>query len=259
VIDSPICLPSENKALTKAEPKSKSPTKLKSLVKNPKLLQETPPNNVVTSSQMPGKPKVSIDAYFKLNIDSIQKQTDSNKASSNCIKSLSKSATKFNPPDSILPLLTETGLQQQRTIKKSEPFEIDPKRCCKCQQFYDESRMTKNAPNRRITDSCGHSICFACFIRSHTLKTGVCGTCGDCPICKRTCSECNQENYNLEESMNFLNEENDVKLNTERNNNTQNASDCSMKDTIIDETVLESESNYPQHKVVKNQSDQVYL
>ncbi len=241
-MDSPIQLLDENKGQKKANGPLKSPRKL---FKQP---QKTPPNNVVTSSQMPGRHQVNIDAYFKLDIESIQGPSDQTES----IQNLSRSATKFVPPKVISPLLGK-GKHQQRP----GPPEYDPKRCSKCQQLYDESRMTKNAPNRRITDSCGHSICFACFIRSHTVGTGVCGTCGDCPVCKRTCGGCNQENLNLEESMNVANEDNEERINSNKNNNSKNACNSSMRNTIIDETVLESDEIEPPYEVANNQSYRV--
>lgn len=75
---------------------------------------------------------------------------------------------------------------------KSRLIEEDQSKCTKCLIVYDKTG-NRNAPNRKITESCGHSICFTCF-KMMMIQGSDCSLCGDCVICKQTCRDCNSEN-----------------------------------------------------------------
>lgn len=75
---------------------------------------------------------------------------------------------------------------------KSRPIEEDQSKCNKCNSVYDTTG-NRNAPSRKITESCGHSICFTCF-KLVMIQGSDCSLCGDCVICKQTCRDCNIEN-----------------------------------------------------------------
>jgi len=57
--------------------------------------------------------------------------------------------------------------------------------------------------------------------------------------------------------MNIANEDNEERINSNKNNNSKNTCNSSMRNTIIDETLLESDGIDAPYEVANNQSYQV--
>ncbi len=123
-------------------------------------------------------------------------------------------------------------------MEKVTTLKEDPNRCSKCNESYI------NVPlKRKITDSCGHSMCFECFkLAMFVPIEQKCEKCIDCVICKKSCIECVKKVILDSPPESFNEKENVTLVSNEQEKHV----------TLVNDTIFDSENEDENETCLKN-------